>query len=132
MVRQRGKKNTAQKSNEQLVIPEDEQWRLVNESGLLKTFGNKNPEVSTEEPDEVPPADDIFDAVFLIIPFSFLLLIMDMSVLCQSLIYTSPSNSRLLSLIHLQYNKEIRSQELGGRILTRVPSKVQCLRWIFF
>jgi len=86
MVRQRGKKtNTTQKSNEQLVIPEDEQWRLINESGLLGKIGDDTPKLSTEE---VPPAsDDIFDAVFLIIPFSFLLLIMDMSVPCQSLIY---------------------------------------------
>ncbi|KAF8351538.1 hypothetical protein F5887DRAFT_938012 [Amanita rubescens] len=89
MVRQRGKKaNTAQKGNEQLVIPEDEQWRLVNDSGLLRKIGDDTPELSTEKRDEVPP-DDIFDAVFLIIPFSFLLLIMDMSVPCQSLIYFS-------------------------------------------
>jgi hypothetical protein len=89
MVRQRGKKtNTAQKGNEQLVIPEDEQWRLINDSGLLRKIGDDTPELSTKEPDEVPP-DDIFDAVFLIIPFSFLLLIMDMSVPCQSLIYFS-------------------------------------------
>ncbi len=89
MVRQRGKKtNTTQKSNEQLVIPEDEQWRLINESGLLGKIGDDTPKLSTEELVEVPPAsDDIFDAVFLIIPFSFLLLIMDMSVPCQSLIY---------------------------------------------
>ena len=89
MVRQRElNKAPAQKSNEKLVIPDDEQWRLINESGLLKTIDAASPQLSTEEPDdEYSLVDEAFDAALLVVPFSFLLFMMDMSVSCQSFVF---------------------------------------------
>ncbi|KAF8741139.1 hypothetical protein AX14_005735 [Amanita brunnescens Koide BX004] len=104
MVRRRGNKTPApaQKGNEKLDIPDDEQWRLINESGLLKKLDAASPELSTEEPDEISLGDEVFDAALLVIPFSFLLLMMDI-------------------LIHYQYAKEPNFRVLGERMLTRVP-----------
>ena len=124
MVRQRGNNKTpAQKGSEKLVKPDDEQWRLVNESGLLKTINATSPKLLTEEPDEYSLVDEVFDAALLIIPFSFLLFMMDMSVSCQSLVSLCLI-FHVSSLIHYQYAKEPPFLELGGRLSTRVPSKV--------
>jgi hypothetical protein len=61
-----------------LELPEDEQWRLINETGVL----NRLPSTKDEDNEEdTPLAEEIFSAVTLIIPFSFLLLMMDMYVL---------------------------------------------------
>jgi hypothetical protein len=65
-------------ASEQLHISEDEQWRLVNESGILNRKIPNRSEDETE--DNTPLADEIFNAVILIIPFSFLLLMMEMCV----------------------------------------------------
>lgn len=88
MVRRRGNNTPApaQKGNEKLDIPDDEQWRLINESGLLKKLDAASPELSTEAPDEISLGDEVFDAALLVIPFSFLLLMMDMSVPCRSFV----------------------------------------------
>ena len=88
MVRQRRdlNKTPAPKGNGNLVIPDDEQWRLVKESGLLNTIDTASPKPTTEEPDEYSLVDEAFDAALLVIPFSFLLFMMDMSVSCQSFV----------------------------------------------
>jgi len=59
-------------------LAEDEQWRLINESGILQKVSTKKED---EEEEDYPLAEEIFSAVTLIIPFSFLLLMMDMCVL---------------------------------------------------
>ena len=65
-------------------ITEDEQWRLINPSGILQ-----NPALVQEsriqstvdvEDEEISLCDEIFNAVTLIIPFSSLLLLMEMYV----------------------------------------------------
>ena len=65
-------------------ITEDEQWRLINQSGVLQ-----NPALVQEsqvestvdvEDEEIYLCDEIFNAVMLIIPFSSLLLLMDVYV----------------------------------------------------
>ena len=65
-------------------ITEDEQWRLINQSGILQ-----NPALVQEsrvestvdvEEEEFSLCDEIFNAVMLIIPFSSLLLLMEMYV----------------------------------------------------
>ena len=65
-------------------ITEDEQWRLINQSGILR-----NPALVQEsrvestvdvEDEENFLGDEIFNAVLLIIPFSSLLLLMEMYV----------------------------------------------------
>ena len=60
-------------------LAEDEQWRLINESGILQKVSTK--EEDEEEEEDYPLAEEIFSAVTLIVPFSFLLLMMDMYVL---------------------------------------------------
>jgi hypothetical protein len=67
-------------------IPEDEQWRLVNQSGILGKVSDihRNQAVDGEH-----LAEEIFGAVLLIIPFSSLLLMMEMFVTfspCESVL----------------------------------------------
>lgn len=70
-------------------IPEDEQWRLIQESGVLNKVSDLHPtgvvppksppEVAVEEDGPLTPfEEEMFRAVTLIIPFSFLLLLMNM------------------------------------------------------
>lgn len=65
---------TAQATND-IQISEEEQWRLVNETGILK---DAIPRPSLVEGEELSFGDEIFNAVILIIPFSFLLLMFEM------------------------------------------------------
>ncbi|KAJ8523555.1 hypothetical protein ONZ45_g65 [Pleurotus djamor] len=70
-----------------LEISEEEQWRIINETGILKDVNvpgklmqrPKEKDVVTEDED-VAFADEIFDALLYLTPFSFLLLMMDMMV----------------------------------------------------
>jgi hypothetical protein len=67
-------------------IPEDEQWRLVNDSGILKDYDGPQARVLHRDPDNISSenqnsgdlADRIFDAILLIIPLTFMYLLMDM------------------------------------------------------
>jgi hypothetical protein len=72
-------------------ITEDEQWRLINQSGILQnpTLVQESRVESTVdvEEEEISLCDEIFNAVMLIMPFSSLLLLMEM--------YVSYSMSRL-------------------------------------
>lgn len=57
-------------------IPEDEQWRLIKQTQLLENTGSSlKPEPLLDLPDE------IFNSILLIIPFTFIYLMMDMCVL---------------------------------------------------
>jgi len=84
-----------------MEIPEDEQWRLINESGIIGKVSNitKNDDDDSEA---TPLAEEIFSAVLLIIPFSFLLLMMEI-------------------LIHYQYGKRPSFQTLVDRMAPGVP-----------
>ncbi len=69
-------------------ISEEEQWRIINESGILKQVPrDQKPKIpmpdaqlSGEEEEEglSPFAEEIFNAMMLIIPMSFMLLMMEM------------------------------------------------------
>lgn len=70
-----------------IEISEEEQWRLINESGVLKNIPRP---IQTAQ---AGPADDgqqdspslgeeILDTILYTIPFSFLLLMMEMCVVC--------------------------------------------------
>jgi hypothetical protein len=65
-------------------ITEDEQWRLINQSGILQnpTLVQESRVESTVdvEEEEISLCDEIFNAVMLIMPFSSLLLLMEMYV----------------------------------------------------
>lgn len=96
MKRRAGKVNAERDKN--LEIPEDEQWRIVEQSGVLRRASTKtqadrisSPNISSSEPtnetgeelSEDDPnyfCDEIFNSILMIIPFSFLLLLMDVYV----------------------------------------------------
>jgi hypothetical protein len=99
-------------------IPEDEQWRLVNESGILSNV----PRAQVTDDEEATPADEIFNAVLLIIPFSFLLLLMEMFVSSLSGEPTLTEISWQSRLIHYQYGKQPSFQALVDRMAPGVPS----------
>lgn len=74
-------------------ITEDEQWRLISQSGILQ-----NPALVQEsriqstidvEDEEIFLCDEIFNAITLIIPFSSLLLLMEMYVSTCPICYIS-------------------------------------------
>ena len=79
------KKSPRPKPDKPLIdITEDEQWRLINQSGILQ-----NPALVQEsrvestvdaEEEEISLCDEIFNAVMLVIPFSTMLLLMEMYV----------------------------------------------------
>lgn len=56
-----------------IEISEEEQWRIVRKTGILEAARTQD---RLEE--RIPLGDEIFNAVLLIIPFSGLLLLMDM------------------------------------------------------
>lgn len=67
-----------------IEITEDEQWRLINQSGILqnRALGQEPRDESAVflEGEDLSLCDEIFNAVLLIIPFSSLLLLMEMYV----------------------------------------------------
>jgi hypothetical protein len=68
-----------------IEITEDEQWRLINQSGILQNRAVVQESTMVEstvdvEEDNLSLCDEIFNAVMLIIPFSSLLLLMEMYV----------------------------------------------------
>lgn len=70
-------KGTKEPPSNQPEISEEEQWRIVNETGLLKQLPNP-PRTARVEEEETPFAEEILNALLLIAPFTFLLVMMDM------------------------------------------------------
>ncbi|CCM05648.1 uncharacterized protein FIBRA_07878 [Fibroporia radiculosa] len=61
-----------------LDLSEDEQWRIVNQTGILKKLSSSEREQRTEDEERVDFGDEVFNATLFIIPMSFLLLLMEM------------------------------------------------------
>lgn len=65
-----------------IEISEEEQWRLIHDTGILhKVSDVTNSEAAatdTQGREALDLGDEIFNATLLIIPFSFLLLLMEM------------------------------------------------------
>ena len=81
-------KNESQNTSD-LQISEEEQWRLIEQSGVLKkvltsdhepTSSSTPPQArqGSDDEDEYPLAEELFAAATLLIPISFLLLLMYM------------------------------------------------------
>ncbi|CAK5275582.1 unnamed protein product [Mycena citricolor] len=86
-----------------LNIPEDEQWRLINESGVLKNAGKyrvPRPGDENAEPDSL--GEEIFNALLLVTPCSFLLLMMQI-------------------LIYNQYGQDVNYKRLTDKMISGVP-----------
>ena len=58
-------------------IPENEQWRIIRESGLLQAIEKKETTAGVPQ-HEYDTADRIFDTTIFVIPLAFLYLLMDM------------------------------------------------------
>ncbi|GLB33720.1 hypothetical protein LshimejAT787_0106040 [Lyophyllum shimeji] len=82
------------------VIPEDEQWRLINDSGVLNKIRSARDDSGEEESASLP--EEIFNAITIIIPASFLLLLMEI-------------------LIHFQYGKHPTLHAVVDRMLPGIP-----------
>ena len=76
MARKNAKGTKKSPSNEP-EISEQEQWRIINETGLLKQLPN-SPHATRVEEEGTPFAEEILNAMLLIAPFTFLLVMMDM------------------------------------------------------
>jgi len=61
-------------------LSEEEQWRLVRETGVLKKLSEDAAEREASAQASLSLGDEIFNAALLIIPFSSLLLLMEMYV----------------------------------------------------
>jgi hypothetical protein len=72
-------KSTKKSPANQPEISEEEQWRIINETGLLNQLPTFPHTTRTEEAEEETPfAEEILNAMLLIAPFTFLLVMMDM------------------------------------------------------
>ncbi|THV08643.1 hypothetical protein K435DRAFT_959180 [Dendrothele bispora CBS 962.96] len=86
-------------------IPEDEQWRIIQQSGILNTIADDDAKKATQKADlqePVPLAEEILDAALYIIPLSFLLLLLEI-------------------LIHNQYGQTLTLQKGLDRMVSGVP-----------
>ncbi|KAF9263490.1 hypothetical protein L218DRAFT_317058 [Marasmius fiardii PR-910] len=101
VTRKREKSQKSESASPKGEIPEDEQWRLIDQSGILKKIPQA-PKQKTLLEEEAPFANEILDATMYIIPLSTLLLIMDI-------------------LIHNQYNEYPPLTEFAGRMASRFP-----------
>jgi len=79
MARKRQTTQTTPAQKPLVEISEDEQWRLIQESGVLRKISDtQKPEETTDNVEPLPLAEEIFNAVILIIPFTCFLIMMDM------------------------------------------------------
>ncbi|KAJ7228749.1 hypothetical protein GGX14DRAFT_487397 [Mycena pura] len=77
-----------------IQIPPDEQWRLINKSGVLQSSADPDPRLSLGE--------EIFQASLFIVPVSFLLVLMEI-------------------LVYNQYGQEVNFKTVVDRITQGVP-----------
>jgi len=98
MVTTRKAKHKTPEPPQKLEISEEEQWRLINETAILKDA--RNTTVAKQE--DTPLAEEIFSAITLIVPFSFLLFMFDL-------------------LIHNQYGRQPTFGDFADRLIPNVP-----------
>ncbi|KAJ8590308.1 hypothetical protein M405DRAFT_816436 [Rhizopogon salebrosus TDB-379] len=103
MARKRQTTQTVPAQKPPVEISEDEQWRLIQESGVLKKISDTpKPEEAVGNGEPLPLAEEIFNAVVLIMPFTFFLVMMDI-------------------LIHQQYAQQPTFGDVAQRLLTNFP-----------
>jgi len=85
-----------------LELSEEEQWRIINQTGVLNKLPTQaKPQVEDVE-ETLPFADEIFNTTLYLIPMSFTLLLMEI-------------------LVHWQYGRKPTYQALLDRMLPGVP-----------
>lgn len=77
---------TQQKSSSADDIPDDEKLRLIDQSGLMQKVETREAEIAAEQ-EETSTGEYIWQAIFLSIPFAFLMGTFDISVKVQ---YSEP------------------------------------------
>ncbi|KZW03983.1 hypothetical protein EXIGLDRAFT_758293 [Exidia glandulosa HHB12029] len=100
----KSRRNAAERPADQVepgTVPEDEQWRLINESGVL---GQMHEIPRPEAQDEAENSVDmpLFDAFLLFVPFTFFYVLMDI-------------------LIHQQYGQHPTFKDLLSRLSNAAP-----------
>jgi hypothetical protein len=88
MARKRQTDKNQSQNTPDLQISNEEQWRLIEQSGLLKKIPTSDHEPTSsstlqanqgnDDEEEYPLAEEVFAATTLLIPISFLLLMMYM------------------------------------------------------
>jgi hypothetical protein len=102
-------------------ISEDDQWRIIQESGVLNKIAPEKPKAEDAEPLLSPFTEECFAALSLIIPFSFLLLMMEMYVLYHVFFFVM---FRIFhSLVHYQYGRKPTYEAITDRMIPGVPSE---------
>ncbi|KZT12712.1 uncharacterized protein LAESUDRAFT_808266 [Laetiporus sulphureus 93-53] len=97
--------NTSKQSSPSglLELSEDEQWRILNETGILKKYPRSSENNAEAEAVDSPGlADEVFNATLFIIPMSFMLLLFEI-------------------LVHWQYGQRPTFRTLMDRMLPGVP-----------
>jgi hypothetical protein len=119
--------STNERTQQPLIeISEEEQWRLINETGILKKIPQTEQQPSSakgndETEKNTGVGEDILDTVFYLVPFSFLLMMMEMYVRYTSVRVYSPS---IHSVIHYQYNEKPTVPIILDRMIPGVPSEL--------
>lgn len=80
------KQTGTQPSTNAETIPEEEQWRIIEQTGVLKNVPSETQAPAAREPSSDDEEDslfcnEIFNSALLVIPFSSLYIMMDMCVL---------------------------------------------------
>ncbi|KAF9006463.1 hypothetical protein BDQ17DRAFT_1351791 [Cyathus striatus] len=102
MTRQRKKPPQPTHEKPLIDISEEEQWRLIDRSGILKSVDNPSSDSFGPVKEELTLGEEIFNSLVLIIPFTSILLLMDI-------------------LIHHQYGQHVSFQSLMGRMIPSTP-----------
>jgi hypothetical protein len=80
--RKRKAAETNPKDSIQPLISEEEQRRLIQDSGILQKLPQSRGQTDPDDDNEQESfGDELFNAIILIMPFSFLLVLMEMCVL---------------------------------------------------
>ncbi|KAI6047269.1 hypothetical protein EDC04DRAFT_603755 [Pisolithus marmoratus] len=97
---------TSAVSSSTIEIPEEEQWRIIRESGVLSGVktDDQGERSATREHDNGPGvlAEEIFDASIIIMPMTFFLVMMEI-------------------LIHHQYAKQPSFRDIAQKLLNTFP-----------
>ncbi|KZT24460.1 hypothetical protein NEOLEDRAFT_1116030 [Neolentinus lepideus HHB14362 ss-1] len=103
MAQKRKTNLTTKLPDKKLDISEEEKWRMINQSEILRKIDAKTDSASAEDEGEgVSLAEEIFNSIVYITPCSFLLLMMEI-------------------LIHYQYGKHPTFDQLVNRMMSGVP-----------
>ncbi|KAH9947266.1 hypothetical protein B0H21DRAFT_692304 [Amylocystis lapponica] len=102
----KGKAKATSDPSQTPEMSEEDQWRIINDTGILKRVPQSDPvrpvRGAEDEPETTPFADEIFNSTLYLIPMSFTLLLMEI-------------------LVHWQYGRKPTYSDLSERMVPGVP-----------